>query len=87
MKIKEGFILREVAGSYLVVAVGAAVKQFNGMINLNETGAFLWRLLEKGSDEDAMVSALLSEYEVEEEVARTDVKAYINKLTEAGLLA
>lgn len=87
MKIKEGFILREVAGSYLVVAVGAAVKQFNGMINLNETGAFLWRLLEKGSDEESMVKALLAEYEVEEEVARTDVKAYVNKLTEAGLLA
>ena len=47
MKIKQGFILREVAGSYLVVAVGEAVKRFNGVINLNETGAFLWRLLEK----------------------------------------
>ena len=42
MKIKEGFILREVAGNYIVVAVGSAVKQFNGVITLNETGAFLW---------------------------------------------
>lgn len=87
MKIKDGFILREVAGSYLVVAVGAAVKQFNGMINLNDTGAFLWKLLENGADEDGMVKALLAEYEVEEEVARADVKAFVNKLTEAGLLA
>ena len=84
MKIKDGFILREVAGSYLV---GAAVKQFNGMINLNDTGAFLWKLLENGADEDGMVKALLAEYEVEEEVARADVKAFVQKLTEAGLLA
>ncbi len=87
MKIKDGFILREVAGSYLVVAVGAAVKQFNGMINLNETGAFLWRLLEKGATEEEAVSALLKEYDVDEETAKADVKAFTNKLTEAGLLA
>ena len=57
------------------------------MINLNDTGAFLWKLLEKGADEDGMVNALLAEYEVGEDVARADVKAFVNKLTEAGLLA
>ncbi len=87
MKIKDGFILREVAGSYLVVAVGAAVKQFNGMINLNETGAFLWRILEKGATEEEAVAELLKEYDVDEETAKADVKAFVTKLTEAGLLA
>ncbi len=87
MKIKDGFILREVAGSYLVVAVGAAVKQFNGMINLNETGAFLWRILEKGATEEEAVAELLKEYDVDEETAKADVKAFVSKLTEAGLLA
>ena len=47
MKIKEGFILREVAGSHIVVAVGQAVKTFNGIINLNPTSALLWKNLEK----------------------------------------
>lgn len=87
MKIKDGFILREVAGSYLVVAVGAAVKAFNGMINLNETGAFLWRVLEKGATEEEAVAELLKEYDVDEETAKADVKAFVSKLTEAGLLA
>ncbi len=87
MKIKDGFILREVAGSYLVVAVGAAVKAFNGMINLNETGAFLWKLLEKGATEEEAVAELLKEYDVDEETAKADVKAFVSKLTEAGLLA
>ncbi len=86
MKIKNGFILREVAGSFIVVAVGEAVKSFNGVINLNETGALLWKTLAEGSDEDGLVKALLSEYDVEEGVARADAKAFIAKLEEAGLV-
>ena len=86
MKIKEGFILREVADSYVVVAVGEAVKSFNGVINLNETGALLWKTLEKGADENDLVQALLNEYEVERELAENDVKLFIKKLTEAGLI-
>ena len=86
MKIKEGFILRQVADSYIVVVVGQAVKTFNGIINLNETGALLWKELEKGADEDGLVKALLGEYKVTEEMARRDVKAFIEKLQEAKLL-
>ncbi len=86
MKIKSGFILREVAGSYIVVAVGEAVKNFNGVINLNETGAILWQRLQEGCDEEGLVKALLSEYEVEKDLAQKDVKNFIAKLTEAGLI-
>lgn len=86
MKIKEGFILREVAGSYLVVAVGKAVKEFGGVVNLNETGAFLWKLLEKSSTESEMVDALLSEYDVDRDTAEKDVKAFTDKLMEAKLV-
>ena len=49
MKIKDGFILREVAGSFVVVAVGKRAGEFNGVINLNQTSAFMWRMLEKGA--------------------------------------
>lgn len=86
MKVKDGFVLREVAGNYIVVAVGARVKEFNGIINLNETGAVLWREIEKGADEETLVKALLSEYDVDEQVAKEDVKAFIAKMKEAGLL-
>ncbi len=86
MKIKKGFILREVAGTYIVVAVGGATKDFNGVINLNETGAYLWKQLENGNDESGLTKALLSEYDVEESVARLDVKDFIAKLEEAGLI-
>lgn len=86
MKIKKNFILREVAGSFLVVAVGNAVKEFGGMVNLNETGAFLWKLLENGSTEELMVEALLKEYDVDCETAKKDVGVFINKLKEAKLV-
>ena len=86
MKIKEGLILREVAGNYIVVAVGDMVKEFNGVINLNETGAFLWKNLVDGKDEQGLVDALLGEYDVDKAIAEEDVKKFINKLTEAGLV-
>ena len=86
MKIKDGFILREVAGSFIVVAVGEAVKGFNGIINLNETGAVLWKTLEKGATKEQLVKALLAEYDVDETTAEKDVSAFIEKLQEAKLV-
>ena len=86
MKIKDGFVLREVAGSFIVVAVGEAVKTFNGLINLNETGAFLWRILEKGAEKEDLIAQLLAEYEVDEKTAASDVDNFINKLSEAKLV-
>lgn len=86
MKIKEGFILREVVGNYIVVAVGNAVKQFNGVINLNETGAFLWKRLSEGAEEQDLIDALLSEYEVSEEIAKRDVNKFISKLKQEDLI-
>ncbi|MBQ4098484.1 MAG: PqqD family protein [Clostridia bacterium] len=86
MKIKEGYLLREVAGNYIVVAVGEAVKEFNGLVNLNESAAFLWKQLEEDKTEEQLVAALLSEYEVEEQKAKEDVGAFVKKLQEAKLI-
>ena len=86
MQLKEGYVLREVAGNYIVVAVGDAVKNFNGIINLNESAAFLWKLLSKDVTEEQLVEKLLEEYEVEREMAEKDVKAFLDKLTNAKLL-
>ena len=86
MKIKEGFILREVAGNFIVVAVGKMAKNFNGMINLNQTGALLWRKMQEGSDVEGLKNALLAEYEIDEVTAEKDAKAFIDKLVKAGLV-
>jgi hypothetical protein len=86
MKLKSGFVLREVAGNSIIVPVGERVKEFNGVINLNDTGVFLWKILEKGATEVELVEALLNEYEVEKEVAERDVNKLVSKLKEAKLL-
>ena len=86
MKIKDGFILREIAGGYHVIAVGNISKDFNAMINLNATGAFLWQILEKGATNDELISALRKEYEVDEETATKDVTLFVNRLKEAKLV-
>ena len=86
MKIKEGFILRHIGDEIIVVAVGEASKDFNGIIRMNSTGEFLWNAMSSETNEDALVSALLSEYEIDEATARRDASAFIEKLNGAGIL-
>ncbi len=86
MKLKDGYILREVAGNYIVVAVGDEALDFNGLITTNETGAFLWEKLSENISEQELVEALLSEYEVDEKTAIEDISGFLNKLRNAELL-
>ena len=86
MKLKEGFVLREVAGSWVVLPTGEATVDFNGMLSLNDSGALLWRALENGADSQGLVDALLAEYEVEASLAEADVAAFLDKLASAGCL-
>jgi hypothetical protein len=85
MKIKSGFMLREIAGQWVVVPLGSRVVEFNSIMTLSESGAFIWRLLEKGAAEDEIVSALLTEYDAEETLIRKDAAAFIENLVSKGL--
>ena len=86
MKIKKGFLMREVAGENVVIAVGEAAMQFKGMIRLNPTGAFLWKLLESDTDEETMINAMLDTYETDRETAKRDIGAFVSSVRAAGLL-
>ena len=79
MKLKDGFLLRNVAGQAVVLPMGGTLN-LNTMITLNETGAFLWERLQKETDEAALVAALLKEYDVDEATAAKSVAAFIEKL-------
>ncbi len=84
MKIKNGFVIRAVGGENVVVPVGEMSKQFHGMINLNETGAFLWRFFLEEHTLEEGIAALQSKYYVEEDVARCDVAKFVQVLEENG---
>lgn len=86
MKIKEGFVLREIAGESVVIALGDAGKIFNGMIRLNETGRIIWERLSLGDDKERIVDLLLKEYEIERSVVERDVDRIIETLRGAGIL-
>ena len=87
MKIKSGFVLEKVGGAYLAVAVGSRTKDFNGLVRMNGTGAFLWGLLtDQDMTKEELLSKVLSEYEVGEEQAMADIEAFENKLRENGIL-
>jgi hypothetical protein len=87
MKVKQGFLLREIADSWVVVPVGQRVVEFNGLMSLSESGALLWKRLEQEvTDDKELINLLTGNYEVEEEIARLDVIEFISNITEKGFL-
>ena len=86
LKLKDGFILRQIAGETMVIPSGGEL-DLNMMITLNETGRFLWERLQEGTTEEALVAALLAEYDVDEATARTQVVKFVEKLNGHGFLA
>lgn len=86
MKLKDGFVLRTVAGE-TVVLPAAGVTDFDMMITLNDTGKFLWERLAVGAEEADLVAALLEEYDVTEAVAAKSVAAFVARLKELDFLA
>ena len=86
MKIRKELIRREIAGDVILVPVGGTMLENNGLFALNELGAFLWDRLETAEDEGALVAAVLSEYDVDEETARTDTAEFLRKLREMEII-
>lgn len=85
MKIKNGFVKKDVAGMHIVVSADSS-SDFDGIITLNDTGAFMFDLLISGVSEKELADRLVDEYEVEREIAEADTAAFIKKLDDAGLL-
>ena len=85
MKIKTGYMVREVAGTAVVVPL-TAESTFHGMLKLNGTGKLLWEKLTEDTDREGLIAALLAEYEVTEEAAAQGVDAFLASLTKLDLL-
>ena len=86
MKLKENFVLREVAGTWMVLPLLQDTLDFNGMIRLNGSGAVLWKCLEQGGDRQALTEALTSRYKVSSEQASGDVEEFLEMLKKIGCL-
>ncbi len=87
MKVGKEFILREIAGDYIIIPTGKAVLEFNGLITVNEVGVSIWKMLQEETTFEELVSGILDEYDVDENVAREDIQEFLDKLVKAGILA
>lgn len=84
MKLKEDFVLRRILNSWVVLPLGAATVDFNGILNLNDSGALLWQRLEQGADREELADALTAQYDVSRSQALTDVDEFYATLVSAG---
>ena len=85
MKIKEGFLLREVAGNTVVVPIGDEAVEFNGVITINETGKFIWELMQDGIEKEDLLDKYIKEYNISEEEAKEDIKTFIQILLDNNI--
>ena len=81
MKIKKGFVLRQVCGENVIVGEGLEAIDFGKLLSLNETAAWLWQQAAEMGDFtiDSLVAKLLEEYDVTVDVARNDVSNIVNE--------
>lgn len=86
MKVEKEFVLREIAGDYVIIPVGKTVIEFNGLITVNEVGVSIWNMLQNEVTFDQIVQGILNEYEVEESVAREDIREFLDQLIDGGIL-
>lgn len=84
MKIRSDFVIREVAGTWVVLPIGEASIKFNGMINLNPTAVFIWKALEVDTSLEAIAERMAAEYKVTYDKALQDVTEFVQKLVELG---
>ena len=86
MKIKNGFVVKNVGDHNYVVATGELTQTFHSMIRLNGTGRFLWDLLAEDVSVDDLAQAMTEKYDVSAEDARRDVEAFVSALEQNGIL-
>lgn len=87
MKVKKGFVLRDVCGEHIIVAEGKENIDFNNIISMNETAAFLWKnIIDKDFDTEYMVDKLLEEYDIDEDTAKRDCQTLVNQWLDAGII-
>ena len=87
MRVDKDFVLREIAGDYIIIPTGKTVLEFNGLITVNEVGIDIWKMLQEEVTFEELVQGILNEYDVEEEVAREDIREFLDTLISGGILA
>ena len=86
MKIKSGYLVREIAGCHIVVPVGGRVIDFKGIMTLNNSGHFLWEHMANDITRNELLTFMLAEYEIDEATARNDMEEFLATARDSGVL-
>lgn len=86
MKIKDGYELRALADKYIVIAKSESNLNLTSMITLNKSGKFLFESLKENKTVEELVNLLVNKYDISEDIAKSDVLAFINILKANNLL-
>jgi hypothetical protein len=86
MKIKKGFVLRNIVGEQIVMPTGENINKFDGALVLNEVSAFLWEKLQQPVAREDLLDMVLAEYDVDRDTASRDLDVFIEKLEGYALL-
>lgn len=85
-KACSGYVVREIAGEFLLVPVKMQADGESQIAIMNETGKFLWELLTEGSTVETLLHAMTKEYQVSEKDALADILDFLSDLKERKLL-
>ncbi len=86
MKIKEGFVTREIADTIVAVPTGELVNEFQGMIKLSPSSKFVWDLLQEDTSLEEIADKLSKKYNLDNNKAKADVEKFINNLKTSNLI-
>lgn len=86
MKIKDGYILKKVAGENIVIATGEARLSFNGIITFNEVGAEVFTRLDGTKTISQIVDEIASIYNAPKDIIEKDINNLIEKMKNHGLI-
>ena len=87
MRVQGEFVLREIAGDYILVPIGPTALEMNGMITVNEVGATIWKCLEQSCSYNELVGAIMDEYDVEEGEAKRALDEFLKQMRKANLIS
>lgn len=86
MRVNQNFVLRKIRDAYIIVPLGEAIKKANGIMVLNETGAYIFEVLQEEKGFEELVSCIMREYEVPLEITKSDASDFLEELKTFGIL-
>lgn len=86
MKIREGFVVRRIKDAIVAVPTENLVREFGGIIDLNETGKFMWEVLEEDRTVEEVADKLVEKYHIDKDRARQSAEKFIQQLKEAKVI-